>query len=133
MTRAVRVTWAWVAAAVSAAAALPVDPAVIEAERDRVEAIRRGSAAAVSIFAGDAGGGSGVLLTPDGYAATNFHVVQPIGPEQEIQAVLHRGAPGSVGLPDSTPAAATGQGGSQRDSPAGCRSATSRPSRLSFL
>ena len=25
-------------------------------------------------------GGSGVLLTPDGYAATNFHVVQSSGP-----------------------------------------------------
>jgi S1-C subfamily serine protease len=73
-------TWTWIVAAVSAAAAAPVDPAVLEAERGRVEAIRRGSAAAVSIFAGDAGGGSGVLLTPDGYAATNFHVVQPIGP-----------------------------------------------------
>lgn len=73
-------SWAWIAAALAGAAPVPVDPAVLEAERGRVEAIRRGSAAAVSIFAGDAGGGSGVLLTPDGYAATNFHVVQPIGP-----------------------------------------------------
>jgi S1-C subfamily serine protease len=62
------------------ASAAAVDPAVLDAERARVEAVRRGSAAAVSIFAGDSGGGSGVLLTPDGYAATNFHVVQPIGP-----------------------------------------------------
>ena len=57
-----------------------VDPTVIEAQRARVEAIRRGSNAAVSIFAGESGGGSGVLLTPDGYAATNFHVVQSSGP-----------------------------------------------------
>jgi len=33
----------------------------------------------VAIFAGDAGGGSGVLISPDGYALTNFHVVQPAG------------------------------------------------------
>ncbi len=68
------------AAAGAAARAADVDPVVLEAERSRVDAIRRASAAAVSIFAGEAGGGSGVLLTPDGYAATNFHVVQPAGP-----------------------------------------------------
>ncbi|MDR1485756.1 MAG: trypsin-like peptidase domain-containing protein [Planctomycetaceae bacterium] len=38
----------------------------------------------VMIFAanpsGQAGGGSGVVISPDGYAVTNFHVVQPCGP-----------------------------------------------------
>ena len=63
----------------AAARAFDVDPVVLEAEQSRIEAIRRASTAAVSIFAGDAGGGSGVLLTADGYAATNFHVVQPAG------------------------------------------------------
>ncbi|MDR0391335.1 MAG: trypsin-like peptidase domain-containing protein [Planctomycetaceae bacterium] len=29
---------------------------------------------------GQAGGGSGVVISPDGYAITNFHVVQPCGP-----------------------------------------------------
>jgi S1-C subfamily serine protease len=29
---------------------------------------------------GQAGGGSGVVISPDGYAVTNFHVVQPCGP-----------------------------------------------------
>jgi S1-C subfamily serine protease len=57
-----------------------VDRPVLDAQRERVEAIRRASAAAVSIFAGDAGGGSGVLVSRDGYAVTNFHVVQPAGP-----------------------------------------------------
>jgi S1-C subfamily serine protease len=33
----------------------------------------------VAIFAGEAGGGSGVLVSADGYALTNFHVVQPAG------------------------------------------------------
>jgi S1-C subfamily serine protease len=78
-----RTSWAWAAVLVIRVGATPaatVDPLVLDAERARVEAIGRGSAAAVSIFAGDSGGGSGVLLTPDGYAATNFHVVQPIGP-----------------------------------------------------
>jgi serine protease Do len=57
-----------------------VDPTVLEAEARRVEAIGRASATAVAIFAGAAGGGSGVLITSDGYALTNFHVVQPVGP-----------------------------------------------------
>jgi S1-C subfamily serine protease len=34
----------------------------------------------VAVFAsGGGGGGSGVVITPDGYALTNFHVVQPAG------------------------------------------------------
>jgi len=57
-----------------------VAPAVLEAQRQRIDVIRRGAAAAVAIFAGEAGGGSGVLVSPDGYALTNFHVVQPAGP-----------------------------------------------------
>jgi len=55
------------------------DAEVLAAERRRVETIRRASAAAVSIFAGAAGGGSGVLVSPDGYALSNFHVTQPAG------------------------------------------------------
>ena len=57
-----------------------VDPAVLQAESARVEVIRAASRCAVSIFAGDAGGGSGVLISPDGYALTNFHVVESAGP-----------------------------------------------------
>lgn len=52
---------------------------VLAAECARIEAIARGARAAVAIFAGEAGGGSGVLISPDGYALTNFHVVQPAG------------------------------------------------------
>jgi serine protease Do len=61
------------------AAELP-DPAVLAAEARRVETIRAAAATSVAIFAGDAGGGSGVLVSPTGYALTNFHVVQPAGP-----------------------------------------------------
>lgn len=52
---------------------------VLAAEQSRIAAIDRASRAAVAIFAGQAGGGSGVLISPDGYALTNFHVVQPAG------------------------------------------------------
>jgi len=61
------------------AVAAGVDPTVLAAEARRVETIRQASATAVAIFAGAEGGGAGVLVSPDGYALTNFHVVQPAG------------------------------------------------------
>ena len=67
-------------AAATIAAGVEVDPAVMEAQQARIAAIRRATPAAVSIFVGESGGGSGVMLTRDGYAATNFHVVQAAGP-----------------------------------------------------
>jgi S1-C subfamily serine protease len=63
----------------SVAGAADVEPPVLEAERRRIDTIRGACRAAVAIFAGEAGGGSGVLISPDGYALTNFHVVQPAG------------------------------------------------------
>jgi serine protease Do len=39
---------------------------------------------AVCVFAKEgSGGGSGVVISPDGYALTNFHVVQPTGPTMQ--------------------------------------------------
>ena len=57
-----------------------VSDAVLEAENARIEAINRAVPTAVSVFVpGGAGGGSGVLISPDGYALTNFHVSSPAG------------------------------------------------------
>lgn len=57
-----------------------VAPAVREAQAERVALIERIAPAVVAIFAhGGQGGGSGVLVTADGYAVTNFHVVQGLG------------------------------------------------------
>src|SRR5687767_12275547 len=54
--------------------------AVLKSEADRVAVIEKIKPSVVAIFArGGQGGGSGVLVTDDGYALTNFHVVQPIG------------------------------------------------------
>jgi len=75
-----RVVSCLLAALAAAGPAAAVDDAVLAAQARRVEAIRRASAAAVAIFAGPSGGGSGVLVSPDGYALTNFHVTQPAGP-----------------------------------------------------
>ena len=57
-----------------------VDPRVLQAEEQRIEAIARASRATVAVFDGQGGsGGSAVLISPDGFALTNFHVVAPCG------------------------------------------------------
>jgi S1-C subfamily serine protease len=50
-------------------------------EAKRVAVIQKVRPAVVSIFArGGAGGGTGVVITEDGYALTNFHVTEGTGP-----------------------------------------------------
>src|SRR5207248_10806143 len=52
-----------------------------EAETQRIGVIQKVTPAVVAIFErGGQGGGSGVLISKDGYALTNFHVVQGSGP-----------------------------------------------------
>jgi serine protease Do len=56
------------------------DPQVLSTEADRVAVMARATQAAVAIFEGSGqGGGSGVIISPDGYALTNFHVTAPCG------------------------------------------------------
>ncbi len=66
----------WLAAEVRA----DVDPLVLQAERARVEVVETASQATIAIFAkGGQGGGSGVVISPDGYALSNFHVTHETG------------------------------------------------------
>ena len=63
--------------------AVEVDPAVAKAEADRIAVIEQVRPTVLAVFSGipgRPGGGSGVIISPDGYALTNFHVVQPCGP-----------------------------------------------------
>ncbi len=65
------------AANVVAAQAVQVPDAVRQAERRRIETIVKAAPSVVAIFApGGAGGGSGVIISPDGFVVTNFHVVE---------------------------------------------------------
>lgn len=57
-----------------------VDPRVLEAEKKRVAVVDKVRPSVVAIFSpGGQGGGSGVLISKDGYTLTNFHVVQGSG------------------------------------------------------
>ncbi|MBB77336.1 MAG: serine protease [Planctomycetaceae bacterium] len=60
--------------------ATEIPPLVRNAEQERIRVIAKAKATAVCIFArGGHGGGSGVLISPDGFALTNYHVVKPAG------------------------------------------------------
>ncbi len=57
-----------------------IDPAVLVAEAKRIEVSSRLATSVVAIFSrGGRGGGSGVLISSDGYALTNFHVTRGAG------------------------------------------------------
>ena len=56
------------------------DEAVLKAEAARVAAVAKATPTVVCIFANEGqGGGSGVLISPEGYALTNFHVTREAG------------------------------------------------------
>lgn len=66
--------------AANSSLAIDPPPAVIQAEQARIATIDRAMKTAVCVFAKEgSGGGSGVVISPEGYALTNFHVVQPAG------------------------------------------------------
>ena len=62
---------------------LPVsaaEPAVVDAQQRRVDVLKKISPSVVAIFGQNSdGGGSGVLISPDGYALSNFHVTDGSG------------------------------------------------------
>src|SRR5262245_43212202 len=61
-----------------------VDARVREAEAKRIAVIEKLKPTVVAVFArGGQGGGSGVLISPEGYALTNFHVVAGLGPTMQ--------------------------------------------------
>ena len=70
------------ALAAPVAARAEVAPKVLEAEAARVAAIEKMAASTLAIFsnAKGQGGGSGVVISADGYALTNFHVCNPWSP-----------------------------------------------------
>ena len=57
-----------------------VPPAVRAAQQQRIDVMAQASSVTLSVFDGTGqGGGSGVLISADGLALTNFHVTSPAG------------------------------------------------------
>ena len=76
----IRVEFMVVAVLLASRLACAVDPKVTQAEQQRVAVVAQVSPAVVAIFSpGGQGGGSGVLISSDGYALTNFHVTSGAG------------------------------------------------------
>lgn len=68
-----------------------IEPVVLQAQAQRIAVIQKVAPAVVAVcMRGGQGVGSGVLISPDGYALTNFHVVQPTGP------ILQAGLPDGI-------------------------------------
>ncbi len=68
----------------NACAELPSMPeppaAVLESQSQRIRAIAKATQSTIGVFGVDGqGGGSGVIISADGYALTNFHVSEPFG------------------------------------------------------
>ena len=60
--------------------AADVDPAVLRAESERIAVMDKARPPVLAIFSpAGGGGGAGVVISPDGYALTNFHVAYPCG------------------------------------------------------
>ena len=57
-----------------------IPPALAQAEAKRVQAIEKAIVSTVGVFAPSGqGGGSGVVISADGYALSNYHVVEGVG------------------------------------------------------
>jgi S1-C subfamily serine protease len=75
LSAALAIAWLW-----ASHPALAIDPEVAAAEEQRIGIVNQVSPSVVAIFSpGGQGGGSGVLIAPDGYALTNFHVTSGAG------------------------------------------------------
>ncbi len=68
------------AVAPSCGDAAEVDEAVRKSEQERIAGVNKAVPSVLAIFAqGGQGGGSGVVISADGFALSNFHVTNPCG------------------------------------------------------
>ena len=66
--------------AMSPATLRAADADVLQAQQIRTDVVKKAAPTVVAIFSSDGnGGGSGVLISPDGYALSNFHVTSACG------------------------------------------------------
>lgn len=80
LSRSLLIVALWGFCLVRARCVSAADPAVLAAQQQRVEVMARVATSVVAIFSKDGqGGGSGVLISSDGFALSNFHVTSSVG------------------------------------------------------
>ncbi|MBL8848480.1 MAG: trypsin-like peptidase domain-containing protein, partial [Planctomycetaceae bacterium] len=76
-----RIVYGAILCCIAVVTAGAADPAVLESQQRRIDLVERIAPGVVAIFSDDAnGGGSGVLVSADGFVVTNFHVIEGLGP-----------------------------------------------------
>ena len=78
----------WVSALSAQESPITIPDSVQQTEQARIDAIAKGSRCTIGVFGPQSqGGGSGVVISADGYALSNYHVVEGAGSFMKLSLI----------------------------------------------